>query len=425
VSFEDNFTFHQSRFAQMKSCLCPALLCLTFATQLQAADWPQFLGPNRNGVSAETNLSTTWSKEGPKILWQKNVGQGFSGSVVANEKLILFHRVEDKETVECLDAKTGKPIWKFDYVTTYQDDFGFDEGPRATPTIADGKVYTFGAEGALHCLDFASGKKLWNVDCKTTFHSGKGYFGRVCSPLVEGDFVLLNIGGENGAGIVAFNKMDGKLVWKATDDEAGYSSPVAATINEKRLALFFTRRGLVGLNPKDGKVQFDFFWRSRMDASVNAASPLVIGDLIFLSASYGTGAVLLRAKESSVEKAWSGDDILSNHYSTSVHRDGFLYGFHGRQEQGQSLRCVELKTGKVRWSEDNFGAGTVTLAGSQLYILSERGELVQAAASAKEFKVLNRAQILPFGVRAYPAVANGNLYARSKDKLVCASLTEK
>jgi outer membrane protein assembly factor BamB len=399
------------------------LLTWTFwLPNASSADWPQFLGPTRNGVYSETNLAERWPKEGPPIVWQKKIGQGFSGPVIANQKLIFFHRLGNKETVECLDAATGKSLWSYDYPTSYRDDFGFDEGPRATPTIAAGKVYTFGAEGALYCLDFATGKKIWNVDTKTQFDAPKGFFGMVCSPLVEGPGLLLNIGGQNGAGIVAFDKDSGKVLWKATDDKASYSSPVSATIQGKRYAFFFTRSGLVGVDPASGKIYFQFPWRPPLEASVSAATPIVVDDLVFLSASYQTGAIVLRVKGDRVEKVWSEDDVLSNHYSTSVHSAGFLYGFDGRQEHGQRLRCVELKTGKVRWTQDGLSAGTVTLAGTNLLVLTERGELITATAAPSGFKLINRAQILPFGVRAYPAIADGYLYARSKDKLVCVNL---
>jgi len=387
-----------------------------------ASDWPQFLGPTRNGVYAGADLAESWPKEGPPIVWRKKVGQGFSGPAVSGGSMILFHRTGDKEAVECLEAGTGKPLWSFDYPTGYRDDFGFDEGPRATPTIAQGKVFTFGAEGLLHCLDFQTGKKIWSVSTKTEFGASKGFFGMVCSPLVEGNAVLLNIGGANGAGIVAFDQNTGKLLWKATSDEASYSSPVAATINGLRYAFFFTRAGLAALDPDSGRPRFHFPWRARMSASVNAATPLVVDDLVFVSASYQAGAALLRVKENSVEKIWAADDVLSNHYATCVYGDGFLYGFDGRQEHGEHLRCVEFKTGKIRWSEDRVGAGTVTLAGKRLLILTENGELLLAPASPDGFKPVARAQLLPNGVRAYPALAEGHLYARSKDTLLCVDL---
>lgn len=397
-------------------------LSLLVACAAAAGDWPQFLGPHRDGTSDPGALADAWPAGGPAILWKKDVGQGFSGPVVAGGRLILFHRVGDKECVECMDAHTGGRLWLSDYPTHYQDDFGFDEGPRATPTIDRGRVYTLGAEGMLNCWDLAGGRNLWRVDTKKAFTAGKGFFGMACSPLVEGNAVILNVGGEHGAGIVAFDAAGGKLLWKATDDEASYASPVATTIDGKREALVFTRAGLVALEPASGRVLFRFPWRSRMNASVNAATPLVIDQQIFLSASYNTGAVLLRITRDGPRKVWSGDDSLSNHYATSVYFNGFLFGYHGRQEMGPSLRCVELKTGRVRWSEDNFGAGTLMLAGNQLLILTEKGELIRAPAAPDGFKPIGRAQILPFDSRAYPALADGLYYARGKKTLVCVDL---
>lgn len=387
-----------------------------------ASDWPQFLGPTRNGVYGGTNLANTWPKEGPPRVWQIKVGHGFSGPVVSAGRLILFHRIDDRATVDCLDSLTGKSIWRQEYRTDYVDDFGFDDGPRATPAVADGLVYTFGAEGVLNCFSLADGKLIWKVDTQSRFGSSKGYFGAACSPLVEGRAVLLNVGGANGAGMVAFNRSNGELLWKSTDAEASYSSPCAATVGGSRLAVFFTRAGLVSLDPETGKVRHEFPWRSRSQASVNAATPLVIDDFIFLSASYQTGAVLLRVAGNDVEKVWSTDDALSSHYATSVYREGFLYGYDGRQEQGQNLRCVELRTGKVRWSQDRFGAGTVTLAGKSLLLLKDTGELILAPASPDGFRPRAPAQVLPAGVRAFPALADGLIYARSKDSLVCVDL---
>jgi hypothetical protein len=191
-----------------------------------------------------------------------------------------------------------------------------------------------------------------------------------------------------------------------------------------RHALFFTRAGLEDLDPANGQIRFALPWRSRSSASVNAATPLVIGNYVFVSASYGTGAALLEVNGSQFHKVWSNDDSMSNHYSTCVYRDGFLYGFHGRQEEGQALRSVELRTGKVMWSKDGFGAGTVTLAGDRLLVLRENGELMMAPASPKDFVPTARARILNGVVRSYPAIANGRLYARSEHTLVCVRLSQ-
>lgn len=358
------------------------------------------------------------------MIWKKSIGQGFSGPIVIGEKVFLFHRVANQEVMECLESRTGLTVWKHAYPATYRDDFGFDEGPRSTPSAIDGKIYSFGANGVLQCLKQSSGEKVWSIDCKKRFSAPKGFFGMVCSPLIEKNLVLINVGGADGSGIVAFDKNTGELAWKATESEASYSSPVAATIHNARYGLVFTRDGLVTMNPTSGNVLFNFPWKPPMHAAVSAATPLVVDDLIFISASYGTGAALLRMTANRLDKIWSSDDILSNHYATSVHHNGYLYGFHGRQEQGPSLRCVELKTGKVMWNDDSLKAGTITLAGSSLLLMIEDGRLILAPASEKRFSISARAQVLPSGVRAHPAISKGHLFARSKKQLACINLSE-
>jgi outer membrane protein assembly factor BamB len=378
-------------------------------------DWPQFLGPTRNGVSPET---VGWP---PVALWHKDAGEGFAAPVVANGKVIFFYRSNGKEIIDCLDALSGAKVWSYDYPTTYRDDFGFDEGPRSAPAIADGGVFTFGAQGVLTAVDFSTGKKRWSIETIKQFGVKKGWFGAAGSPLVEGGKVLVHVGAP-GAGIVAFDSKTGAVVWKATNDEASYSSPTVATIGGARHAFFLTRAGLVDLDPSNGAVRFSFPFRSRSSASVNAATPLVIGNQVFISASYGTGAALLEVNGSEYKKIWANDDSMSNHYSTCVYHDGFLYGFHGRQEEGQALRCVQLRTGKVMWNVDGYGAGTVTLAGDRLLILRENGELVLAPANPQGFHPAEHASILSKVVRAYPALADGRLYARDEKTLVCVRL---
>lgn len=402
-----------------------ASMCGTLLRAAPTNDWPQLLGPQRNGIYTGRPLAKTWPKEGPPLVWKREVGQGFSGPAVSGERLILFHRVENRAVVECLDARTGKELWKAGYTTDYRDDFGFDEGPRATPTIAEGRVFTFGAEGRLSCWKLETGESLWSVDAPKEFGSRKGFFGRATSPFVEGGLVILMPGGREGAGVVALDAATGQVRWKATNDEASYSSPTAAVIQGQRVVFALTREALVALQPKDGQVIFRHPWRPRESASVSAATPLVIEDMIFLSACYGAGASLFRLKENGPEEIWSRDDVLSNHYATSVHHGGFLYGWHGRQEQGCELRCVELKTGKVRWSEAGLKAGSVTLAGDELLLLTERGLLLRAPATPEGFKPTARVQVLPSDVRAFPALADGLLFARSKDRLVCLDLRKE
>jgi outer membrane protein assembly factor BamB len=398
-----------------------ALLLLTIGGVAAAADWPQFLGPDRNGVYAGPALAEAWPAQGPRVVWRKTVGQGFAAPVVVQNRVIVFHRIGAQEIVDALDARTGASVWRYQYATAYRDDFGFDEGPRAAPVVADGIVYTFGAEGQLHAVNFANGQRAWSEDTMKRFGVPKGFFGASGSPIVENGRVIANVGGVKG-GIVAFDAKTGAVQWTATSDQASYSSGVAATFAAGRRAVFLTRNALVGLDPANGAITFRRNWQARANASVNAATPLVVGDLIFVSAEYGPGAGVLRVDGSNLVELWASDETLSNHYATSVHRDGILYGYHGRQEFGPSLRAVELRTGKVRWSEERFRAGSITLAGDRLLIVRERGEMLLAPASPDAFKPIARAQVLQGTVRAYPALADGYVYLRNDDTLVCLDL---
>jgi len=386
------------------------------------ADWPQFLGPARNGTSVETGLLDTWGDKGPPQLWEKVVGEGYSSPVVVGERVILLHRMGDEEVVECFDATKGERQWKYAYATSYRDALGKGNGPRSTPAVADGKVFTLGAEGALVCLELEKGTKVWSRELLKDYRVKRSYFGVGTSPLVEGDMVLVNVGGK-GAGIVAFNKTDGKEIWKSTDHDASFSSPVAATIDGTRHVLFFTREGIVSLDPVNGAVRFSVHWRAKIDASVNAATPLVVGDQVFVSASYGTGAFLGAIKKDKLEEVWSNDETMSCHFNTPVYRDGFLYGFDGREDVGGAvLRCVEMKTGKVRWSKPGFGSGSLILVDGKLILLAEDGDLVSLKAIPDKYEELARAPVLTGPVRAAPALANGRLYTRDAKKLTCWNL---
>lgn len=396
--------------------------CFLLLVPCPAADWPQFLGPQRNGTSAETGLLRSWPKAGPPVVWQREVGEGYSGPVVSGDTLILFHRIGDQEVVEALDAGTGKQRWKFAYPTKYSDALGKGDGPRATPLAAGGRVYVLGAEGKLHCLELAGGKKVWERELAKDYEMRPSFFGVGTSPLLEGDRLLVNVGAR-GAGIVAFDRDTGKEVWKATDHDASYASPVAATIDGTRHVFFFTREGLVGLDPKDGGVRFSKRWRARVNESVNAATPLVIGDLVFVSASYQTGALLVRVRKDSAEEVWKGDRSLSCHYNTPVHHNGYLYGIDGRQERGAELRCVELKTGAVQWTREGFGCASLVLADGHLIALTENGDLVLAEATPEGYREKARARVLSAGpCRSEIALAGGRLYGRDTRKLVCWDL---
>ena len=394
---------------------------------LAAADWPQFLGPTRNAVYPGTDLAATWPKDGPPVAWQRKLGAGWAGAVAAGGKVVVFHRVGNDELVECLDATSGRELWKQAFPTRYVDNFGFDNGPRATPCIADGRVFVFGANGNLHALNFATGQPLWSADAQKDFGADKGFFGFACSPTVEGKVLLVNVGGKDGRGLAAFDTATGKALWQANDEEASYSSPVVATFGGGRHALFFTRHHLVSLDPATGAARFRFPWGPKMHASVSAAVPVVSGDTVFISAGYGAGAAALRVKPGGVEKIWSGEDQLTAQYVTPVLRDGFLYGFTGRVDTGPrpELRCVEWATGKVRWSTDRVPHGGIILAGADLLIAGDTGEILRVAAEPKDFREKARAQLVGREGRAQPAIVDGRLLVRDKTKLVVVDLRVK
>jgi outer membrane protein assembly factor BamB len=398
-----------------------AITASAAGVSLLAADWPQFLGPDRNGTIAGPPLLESWGPSGPKVVWRKQVGQAFAGPAVVQNRVLVFHRVGNEEVLESLDAKTGAAVWRYAYPTTYRDDFGFDEGPRAVPVVSGGIVYTFGAQGQLHAVDLAKGTRVWSEDTMKRFNVPKAYFGAGGSPLVEGGRVIANIGGDK-AGVVAFDAKTGNVVWSATEDDASYSSGVAATIGGRRSAVFLTRDNLIGFDVASGAIHFQRRWRARVAASVNAATPLVIGDAIFVSAQYGPGAGVLRVEDSKLMELWASDDVLSNHYATSVYYDGHLYGYHGRQEFGPSLRAVDFKTGTVKWTQEQFRAGSITLVGDKLLIIREGGEMILAPASPQAFKPIARAQVLPGIVRPLPAIADGFVYVRNENTLVCLDL---
>jgi outer membrane protein assembly factor BamB len=396
-----------------------APLLLLIAVASLAADWPQFLGPSRNGTSAETGLVDTWPAKGPPVVWERAVGEGFASPVVASGRLLLFHRVGNEDVLQDLDAATGKPGWKYAYPTTYSDGYGKGDGPRSTPVVASGKVYILGAGGQLHCVDRKTGKKVWAKELLSEYTVPNSFFGVGTSPLVEGKLLIVNVGGSD-AGIVAFDRDSGKEVWKATSDEASYSSPIAATVDGVRHVFVFTRTGLVSLDPASGKVRFSKRWRSREFTSVNAASPVLLGgNHLFLTASYGTGAVLLKVKKDGVEEVWKNKTSLSAHYNTPVAVGGQLYGFDGRQEFGPRLRCIDWKTGEVRWTEKGHGCGSLLAADGKLFLLNEHGDLVLLKPSPDEYVEKARATVLGSPCRAPLALANGLLYARDGKKLVC------
>jgi outer membrane protein assembly factor BamB len=409
---------HLDRFA---GCLLLASACLASA---QSNSWPQFLGPTRDAVYHGNDLAPQWPKEGPRSLWQTDVGEGFSGPVVADGNLIVFHRLGAEEVVQAFDRLTGKPQWTFKYATKFKDGIRADNGPRSTPAIHDGRVYTYGAEGELHCLDFKTGERIWNVSGKKEFNVTPRWHGVVCSPLLEGDAVILNIGNTNDAGIVAFNRKTGEVLWKSTKHKVSCSSPIAATIDGKRYVLTMSSRSLAVLDPLTGKEFFTHTLDAKHKDHLLAACPVVIGDTVFASGAYNVGAHLMRIADGKREKLWNTPQ-LATQYATPIFHEGFIYGVHGQWETGVDLRCIDAKTGELKWSRPEYKESTIVRAGDELLVLTYLGLLAKGKISSAGFKENARAQVASFGVRAYPALADGLLYLRTRNKLLCLDLRKQ
>ncbi len=403
-------------------CVLATLGTSWFQWQARAGDWPQILGPSRNGQAQNERLAESWPKSGPKVVWQQDVGHGFAGVAVAGGRLVLFHRRGNELVGEGLDAATGKPRWKVSFPTDYVSTIASDDGPRCVPVIHGARVYLLGPRGELECVDLQNGRRVWHRDLFADFHAPDGYFGAGSSPIVEGDKLLVNVGGSGGAGIVALALADGKTIWKSTDEAASYSSPVAATIDGARQIVFVTRLNVVSIDPANGSVRFRFPFGAR-GPTVNAANPLILGNHLFVSASYGVGAQWAKVGADGAKEIWANDDVMSSQYTTCVEKDGLLYGIDGRQDVGMArLRCFDPRDGSIRWTEEKFGTGTLILADGKLVIMKTDGELVLAKPSPEAFRPLARAKMFEGIVQALPALSDGLLFARDTRTLKCLAV---
>lgn len=395
------------------------------AAELTAGDWPQILGPHRNGIAAQDErLSETWPGSGPVLVWERPVGRGFAGVAVVGDRAIVFDRERDSERIQALNVTTGEPVWTDSYPTDFVPQYGRDDGPMATPVVAGDRVCSFGAQGILSCYDRNTGRRLWRRDTHADFEAREGFFGAGSSPLIDDAKVFVIVGGarEAEAAVVAFDLQTGETAWHSVADEAGYSSPVIADVDGVRHLIALTRLKCLSLDPHSGAVLFEFPYGLR-GPTVTAANPLVLDGHLFLSASYGIGAVYAAIKKDGVEVIWSGDDILSSQYTTCIEYDGLLYGIDGRQDiPPADLKCIDPATREVKWVEPGFGYASLIAADGKLIIAKTDGELVLAELSSEAFKPLARAQVFQDTVRALPALSNGRLYVRDGRTLKCLSV---
>jgi outer membrane protein assembly factor BamB len=387
-----------------------------------AGDWPQILGPDRNGIAMDEDLAEAWPTDGPPVVWEREVGSGYAGVAVAEGKLVLFHRLRDTEFVDVLDAATGDEVWQQGYPSDFNPQVGGEDGPLCVPTIVGERVITYGAQGMLSCWNLANGDLHWQHATHEEYGAQEGYFGAGSSPIVEGDKVIVNVGGfRSTAGIVAFSLETGEEVWRCIDDHASYSAPLAVTLGDTRHLLAVTRLNCVSLDPETGETRFTFPFGQR-GPTVNGATPVVIGDHLFLTASYGIGAVYGAIGETAFQSDWSSD-ILSSQYTTPIEVDGLLYGMDGRQDGGPTaLVCIDPAAQAVMWREEGFGYATLIWADGKLLIIGTDGRLHMANASREGVEVVATAEVLTGTARPLPALANGLLYVRDETTLKCLDL---
>ena len=440
----------------MKTFARIAFLILSFPLIVVAdtgnLGWPDFLGPARNGKSQEKIDIAPWQKTGPPIVWHKKIGTSYGAPTIANGRLFIFARHGNKARLTCLESRTGTELWRFEYPTDYEDMYGYNNGPRCCPVIDEDRAYIFGTEGMLHCVGVSDGKELWKVDTTAQFHVVQNFFGIASAPAVEGELLIVQIGGSppgspkdiwgangrpkpNGSGIVAFNKYTGEVVYQVADELASYASPIFTTISGRRWGFAFLRGGLVGFEPVTGKIDFHYPWRHPKIESVNVSSPVVADDLVFISESYGIGSSVVRVRPGGYRVVWKDRAMRRNkamelHWNTAIHHEGYLYACSGRHSNGAELRCVELKTGKVLWSQRVDERASLLWVNDYFIYLGEYGRLMLLKCSPEKLEVLSEAvpadengtQLVKYPVWAAPVLADGYLYIRGKDRLVCFNL---
>jgi outer membrane protein assembly factor BamB len=397
-------------------------------------DWVSFLGPTHNAVSTETRLSRTLP---PPLVWEFPKGTGYSSPAVIKDRLVFLHRLGDREIVECLHPETGARQWNFTYPTDFEDRYGYNNGPRSSPVIDAERVYTIGALGQLHCLDVQSGKVIWKRPIANEYKVPQDFFGTASTPLIEDHLLILNIGAPGGPSVVALDKLTGREAWRAGKEWGpSYASPTPAVVHGRRRVFVFAggestppTGGLMSIDPANGRIDFSFSWRSRSYESVNASCPVVFDNKVFISASYRTGGALLEVRPDFTHRVVWTTQEFGLHFNTPIYRNGFLYGFDGRNEPDASLACLDASTGKVVWRATPEWNETFTLRGErrsqlvgtyrgsllavdgQFLCLGEMGHLVWMDLTPKGYKELSRAWL--FAAReswSLPVLSRGLLY---------------
>ena len=392
------------------------------AAPVVADDWPQWLGPRRDGVSKEAGWRAAFDANGPPRLWETNVGLGYSSVAVVGGRLYTLGNRSETDTLYCFNAETGALIWKYPYAcsaTAPRKIIKLYPGTRSTPTVAGGRVYSFSRDGRLFCLDAVGGTLCWSLDVRDKpIAAAIPSWGFACSPLVLDKWVVLDAGP-----ILAVDKASGKLAWKSKAYPAAYSSPVALSLAGRGCIATLNGSGLTVVDAADGNqlclYPFSFGWIE------NCVTPLLAGQRCFISAGQRPGSALLKLSADGASEVWRGSGML-NVSTNSVLWAGCLYGFHGSALGAKSLRCVDFETGEKKWNTRLIRNGALMIADGKLIALGEKGELVIAPAEPGGLKPLTRVKVLGPTCWAVPVLANGRIYCRnSAGDLVCLDVRAK
>ena len=393
--------FHLTR-SHLAGLLCTVGGAIT--ATLSAADWAQWRGPTRDGISGESGWSHAWGAEGPKVLWKASVGIGCSSFTAAGDRVYTIGNKDDLDTVFCFDAATGKVLWKHSYPQPLDPNM-FEGGPGCSPAIDGPRIYTVARHGLLLCLE--EGRVVWSKHLVKDFGGKQPTWGFAVSPLVLGDMLLLETGAK-GASALALNKLTGEVIWKTGDDPAAYSSPIVVTPGDNPSVAFFNVTGLVVRAARDGQELWRHPWKTSY--AVNAATPIIVGQDVFISSGYNHGAALVRPVGNKGEVVWE-TKAMRNQINSSVLWEGYLYGF-----DESSFNCLDIATGAVKWKKSGLGKGSLILADGKLVIMSEQGRLVIARPAPDKFESLAEAQVLTKNrCWVVPTLSHGRIFVRNNE----------
>ncbi len=381
--------------------------------------WTDYRGANRDGSYSESKILTDWPQGGLKALWRQPVGAGYASFVAADGRAFTIEQRRAQEVIAAYDIATGREVWTHAYDADFREAMGGD-GPRATPTWHEGKIYSLGAMGDLRCLDAKTGKLVWSKNILSDNGAQNLEWGMSGSPLIVDDKVIVQPGGRGGKSVVAYNKLTGQVVWKSLDDRQAYVSPMLVTLAGRRQILVETSSRVVGLEIADGSMLWEYRWAT--DMGINCSQPIVVSPTrVFLSSGYGKGAALVEVSAAGgglAARALWENTSMRNKFNSSVFFEGHIYGL----DEG-ILTCLDLETGTRRWKEGRYGYGQMLLAEGHLIILSDQGELSLVRATPEKYTEVARFAAIEGKTWNYPAIVAGKLLVRNANEMACFNIS--